>query len=153
VTIQDDFKEKTKSNASARFAGAGGGTLVAVVASQLPDDNIAKNLLIYLAPSISILLTLLWGLVQIRFVNYVNDREVERLVKVAKIKLEKSIANPNISEEHREYLQKRLQEFDLISIDRIKSRIQAIAVYTGENVESKTEPEKFTAGTESDNID
>jgi hypothetical protein len=28
-----------------------------------------------------------------------------------------------------------------------------IAVYTGENVESKTEPEKFTTVTESDNID
>jgi hypothetical protein len=61
VTVQDDSKEEKESKTTAGFAGASGGTLIAVIASQLPDDSPAKNLLIYSSPSISILFTLLWG--------------------------------------------------------------------------------------------
>jgi hypothetical protein len=46
VASQEDSKE-SKSKTNAGFAGAGGGTLIAVFASQLPDDSPAKNLLIY----------------------------------------------------------------------------------------------------------
>jgi hypothetical protein len=145
VAAQEDSKQ-SKTNAG--FAGASGGTLVAIVASQLPDDSPAKNLLIYLAPSTSILFTLLWGWIQSRIVNYVKDQEAERLIKKAKVKIEEGIANPNISDEHREYLRKRLQEFDAISIDRLKSQIQAISIYTIEDVKNKVEPENLAAKTD-----
>jgi hypothetical protein len=141
VAVQDDSKEEQGSKTTARFAGAGGGTLVAVVASQLPDDSPAKNLLIYLSPSISVLFTLLWGWVQVKVVNYIKDQEAERLIKLAKINIEESIANPNITDEYREDLRKRYQEFDAIRIDRIKSQIQAISIYTIEDVKDKVEPE------------
>jgi hypothetical protein len=45
------------------------------------------------------------------------------------------------SHEHREYLRKRVQEFDEISIDRLKSQIQAISIYTTEDVKNRIEPE------------
>jgi hypothetical protein len=149
VAAQEDSKQ-SKTNAG--FAGASGGTLVAIVASQLPDDSPAKNLLIYLAPSISILFTLLWEWIQARIVNYFKDQEAERLIKKAKIRIEEGIANPNISDEHREYLRQRLQEFDEISIDRLKSQIQAISIYTFEDVKNKIKLEKPASKTDVEDI-
>jgi hypothetical protein len=142
VTFQNDPNRKKESETSAGLAGAGGGTLVAVIASQLPDDNAAKSLLIYLAPSISILLTLLWGWVRIKFLNYINDREFERLIDVAIDKLDTRIADPNISEEYRDSLKRKRQEFDEMSIDRIKSQIQAVTIYTNGGAKGEIESEK-----------
>jgi hypothetical protein len=142
VTFQNDPNRKKESETSAGLAGAGGGTLVAVIASQLPDDNAAKSLLIYLAPSISILLTLLWGWVRIKLLNYINDREFERLIDVAIDKLDTRIADPNISEEYRDSLKRKRQEFDEMSIDRIKSQIQAVTIYTNGGAKGEIESEK-----------
>jgi hypothetical protein len=143
VTFQNDPNRKKESETSAGLAGAGGGTLVAVIASQLPDDNAAKSLLIYLAPSISILLTLLWGWVRVKILNYINDREFERLIDVAIDKLDTRIADPNISEEYRESLKRKRQEFDEMSIDRIKSQIQAVTIYTNGGAKGEVESEKL----------
>jgi hypothetical protein len=122
--------------------------LVAVIASQLPDDNAAKSLLIYLAPSISILLTLLWGWARIKILNYISDREFERLINVAMDKLDTRIADPNISEEYRDSLKRKRQEFDEMSIDRIKSQIQAVTIHT--NIGTKGEIESENLGIKSD---
>jgi hypothetical protein len=142
VTFQNDPNRKKESETSAGLAGAGGGTLVAVIASQLPDDNATKSLLIYLAPSISILLTLLWGWVRIKLLNYINDREFERLIDVAIDELDTRIADPNISEEYQDSLKRKRQEFDKMSIDRIKSQIQAVTIYTNGGAKGEIESEK-----------
>jgi hypothetical protein len=61
MIAQNNSKEKREAQTSAGLAGAGGGTLVAVVANQVPDGNIVKPALQYMAPSISILITALWA--------------------------------------------------------------------------------------------
>jgi hypothetical protein len=52
-----------ESKHTAGLAGAGGGTLVSVIANQLPDTNVLKVPLLYCAPSLSIViaLVLVWA--------------------------------------------------------------------------------------------
>lgn len=134
MSSKDSSQKKKEAQANASWAGAGGGTLVAVVANQLPDQNIAKPTLLYLSPSISILVTAFWVWLQVKVANYVRDKEVEQLIQGAKAELEESIANPHISEEHRSYLRKQLEDLDSININRIKSKIKALNVITGDDV-------------------
>jgi nitrogenase subunit NifH len=141
VTVPDNFKERKESPASASLAGASGGTLVALLANQIPDENTAKVLL-YLAPSISILFTFLWGWTQVKLIDYLNDKKAVRLTEKAKRILESIIADPNTSEEYREISKKKLEGLNTTIIDRIESQIQAIPLYTSGNIESKTSLEK-----------
>ncbi|MBJ7297642.1 MAG: hypothetical protein JHC73_15290 [Dolichospermum sp.] len=141
MIVQNDSKEKREAQTSAGLAGAGGGTLVAVIANQIPDSNIAKPVLQYMAPSISILITALWVWLQVTAANHVRDMQVDALVKTAKVKLEESIANPHISEEHRSYLRKQLEQIDSMNIDRIKSKIEAFKVITSEDIKGEAKSE------------
>ena len=134
MSDKNSSQESREAEKNAGLAGAGGGTLVAVIANQLPDYNIAKPILLYLSPSISILVTGLWAWMQVKVANYVRDKTVDKLIQTAKAKLEDSIASQHISEEYRSNLRRQLEELDSIKIDRIKSKIKALNIITGDDI-------------------
>jgi hypothetical protein len=91
----------------------------------------------------------LWVWLQVVVANRVQDMQVDGLIKTAKAKLEESIANPHISEEHRSYLRKQLEELDSMNIDRIKSKIQALKVITSEDIKRESKLEERIDSSES----
>ncbi|WP_144054207.1 hypothetical protein [Pleurocapsa sp. PCC 7319] len=80
---KDSIEESESQSSSASYAGAGGGTIIAVLANQLPDTNIAKPILQYTAPSITVLISFLWVLLR----NHYRDKEVDTLFKKARERL------------------------------------------------------------------
>jgi hypothetical protein len=84
MTASDSSHDRKDVQKDAGLAGAGGGTLVAVIANQFPEGNIAKPTLNYLAPSISILVTALWVWLQVKIANHVRDKEVNQVIEGAK---------------------------------------------------------------------
>ena len=127
-------KESKESQKNAGLAGAGGGTLIAVIANQLPDSHFAKPLLHYSAPSFSILLTALWVWIQVQVVNLARDRAFNSYIRKARQDTEKRIQDPHITEEYRSILQSRLRELDEMKYNRLKSRIMAFAVVTDQDI-------------------
>jgi hypothetical protein len=140
MTVENDFQDKSNAQKNAGLAGAGGGTLVSIIANQFPQDSIARPTLNYLAPSISILLTALWVGLQVKATNYIRDKEFNKLVEAARRDIEESIKDPNISEEHRAKLRKDLEMFNSMNIERIKSKIKALKVSTTEDFKDKSKP-------------
>ena len=134
-------KNADRSRSNAGLAGAGGGTLVAVIANELPESNLLKVPLIYCAPSISLILTMIWVWLQVRIASYFREREVKNLVEDLRNELETKLKDPNLSEDSRAQLQKELEELNLISVQRLKERLQSLNVITAEDfsqpVESK----------------
>jgi hypothetical protein len=130
MNTNNGSSERNESNANAGFAGAGGGTFIAVIANQLPDANIAKPILQYAAPSITILISALWVYIQVK----IRDKEVDYLFKKAREQLKRRIDDPNISEDHRRELQKHLEDIDSLDINRIKSRIESLKVISKDDM-------------------
>ncbi len=131
---KNNSKNNISSKTDAGIAGAGGGTLVAVIANQFPDTNVAKSILQYASPSISILLSVLWIWLQVKIANYIRDIEVARLINKTRKKLRERIEDNNISEEHRHKLRKELENLDSIDINRFKSKIKELTIITEEDI-------------------
>jgi len=144
MTTENISKEKKDAQTNAGLAGAGSGTLVALIANQLPDSNVIKPILHLSAPSISILVVGLWVWLKVKIANYVRDREVDILIKKAKNTLEKEIANPHITEEYRLILVKQLEDINAININRIKSRIEALEIVRIKDIRRKQNVENIS---------
>lgn len=134
-------KNADRSRSNAGLAGAGGGTLVAVIANELPEGNLLKVPLIYCAPSISLILTMVWVWLQVRIASYFREREVKNLVEDLRNELASKLRDPDISEDTRDQLQKELEELNLISVQRLKERLQSLNVITAEDFSQPTESE------------
>lgn len=93
---------------SAGLAGAGGGTLLVLIANTLPDPW--NKILASLAPTFSIALA--WVLVFLY--QYVESKRIDLWVARATRTLEKALANPHTGEEHKEFLRHKLEELEVI---------------------------------------
>jgi hypothetical protein len=128
--------DQVESKTGAGFAGAGGGTLVAVIASGLEESNPLKHSLLYAAPSLSILLSAAWIWAQVAIANYFRDKEVQLLVGSAKSALESALKNPNTSIEHKEKIRKELEQLELVTVESLMSRVNSLKINTSSDVPS-----------------
>lgn len=135
-------KNADRSRSNAGLAGAGGGTLVAVIANELPEGNLLKVPLIYCAPSISLILTMIWVWLQVRIASYFREREVKTLIEALRNELETKLRDPEISADIRAQLQKELEELNLISVQRLKERLQSLNVITADDFSQTAELEE-----------
>jgi hypothetical protein len=115
-------------------AGAGGGTLLVLYATSLPDTNQWKQLLLLASPSLSVFVGVAWLWIRVQIANYVQWKTMQSLAKGAKATLLEAIANPNTSDEHKKKLRARLEEVELILSDHQLKRIRDFTVVTAQDV-------------------
>jgi hypothetical protein len=110
--------------ASAGLAGAGGGTLLVLLARQLPDTNPYKPWALLLAPSVAI--TLSAGLIWIQAVlkTYFELKRKDWVFERVRTTLEKFLANPHTSAEHKEKIRQQLEQLELA---RTRAEIQLVS--------------------------
>jgi hypothetical protein len=113
-----------RSKAGSGAAGAGSGTLLVLLANNLPHDNPWKSWLILIAPSLSVAIGILYSWARKSVESYLNKRELAQLIRNAKKTLTEAVQNPNTSEEHRQQLRKELEELEVLlvrtDVDRIR---------------------------------
>lgn len=109
-------------------AGVGSGTLLVLLANNLPTGHPWKSWLLLLAPSVSIAVTVICGRVKAAVSEYLRKRELKALAEQLKHKLQEGLSNPSTSPDHRRQLTKdfELLEFLLVQADlkRIKKNLQ-----------------------------
>jgi len=135
--VKQDEKE---SKAGAIAAGAGGGTLLAVVANTLPESNPAKPWLLLCAPSASIFLSAMWLWAQRQIILYLRDREFRTATRRLIESLEQALDNTRTSPEHRDELRRRLEQVQLVTADKRLEEIRALNLFP-------TDPDKMIAST------
>ncbi|MCI0616779.1 hypothetical protein L0244_27690 [bacterium] len=131
---QNTYYLEKKSATSAGAAGVGGGTLLVVIANNLPESSKLKLWLILAAPSVSVFLGALWLWLQVKFANYLRDREARSIINDTRKTLENALSNPNTSDAHRARIRRALEKLDLVTIDRHMERIKSLKVITEEDV-------------------
>lgn len=111
----------------AGVAGIGGGTGLVAIATSLPDDSGLKQWLLYIAPSVSVLLGIIWLWAQQELSSFLERIKFKMLARRVKADMTKAIDSPVSSEEHKEILRKKMEEVDLIiankGLDELKSTV------------------------------
>ena len=114
------------TSTSASIAGAGGGTLLVLLANNLPDSYFLKSWLVIIAPSVSIVLSLFWKFISRKSNAYFKVKKVERSKKLLLQKIENALQNGIISEKEAAMLKKKMREIELQSIDNLANKIKSI---------------------------
>ena len=129
-----------ESKATAGLGGAGGGTLLIVIANSLPEDSRLKPLLIWAAPTFSVFLGAIFIWLQFRLKTYLQEREANTVFQEAKQTISDALANPTTSEAHRVKLRKELEKLEMLSIKRHIARIRSLKIITEDDLGKISEP-------------
>jgi hypothetical protein len=114
------------SSTSASIAGASSGTLLVLLANNLPDSYPLKSWLVIIAPSVSIAFSLLWKIL-IREKNaYYKRKRVIKFKKLLQKKIEAALSDGLISAEEAAALKRKMIEIELQSIDNLANKIKNI---------------------------
>lgn len=108
-------------------AGAGGGTLLVLLANNLPADSTWKSWLVIFAPSVSIAISVLYGWIKATLDKRAARKELAEVVDRAKLTLQQALENPATSQEHRKQLQKELEGLELILVKADLDKIRVLA--------------------------
>src|ERR1700733_11503286 len=124
MKTQAGNSKSTESRVGAGTAGAGGGTLLVVIANYLREGHPLKSWLLLAAPSMSVSLSALWLWLQLRLAHYLRDREANSLIESAKRQLEEALQNRETSPEHRAIIRQKLEMLELVAVGRYFDRIE-----------------------------
>jgi len=114
------------SSTSASIAGASSGTLLVLLASNLPDNYPLKSWLVIIAPTVSIAFSLIWKFL-IREKNaYYKRKRVVKFKKLLLQKIEAALSDGLISSEEAAALKRKMIEIELQSIDNLANKIKSI---------------------------
>lgn len=114
------------STTSASIAGASSGTLLVLLASNLPDNYPLKSWLVIIAPTVSIAFSLIWKFL-IREKNaYYKRKRVVKFKKLLQKKIEAALRDGLISSEEAATLKRKMIEIELQSIDNLANKIKTI---------------------------
>ena len=123
-----------ESKVSAGAAGVGGGTLLAVIATSLPNENRLKPFLIWAAPSVSVFLGGLWLTLQVRIANRLRDRELNQRIDSTMKMLEDKLKKADLEPSRRVEIKKQIEELEQINISRQMARIQSLKILSEEDI-------------------
>lgn len=113
---------------------AGSGTLLALIANNMSDENMLKPWLILAAPSLSIIFGSIWVWLQIKIVNYIREREFKLVISEAKKTVEQELEDPNLSNERRDKLKQMREELNQIEIDRVMTKLKSLRIITEKDI-------------------
>ncbi len=98
-------------------AGVGGGTLVAIIASSLPDGA-AKTVLIWLAPTLAITLSALWIWCRRKIQEYYEHRQAEAAFRAARNAIDVALSNDSLTPEQRKAFEIEKVKLDQMIVER-----------------------------------
>jgi hypothetical protein len=110
--------------AYAGAGGIGGGTLLVVIATLLPEGYWLTPILYWAAPAASVTLTGVWVWILRRVKERVRQREQTARVEDARAAVTRALENRHTSPEHREKLRLQLEELQLLEVEASMERFR-----------------------------
>jgi hypothetical protein len=119
-------RTSSRTTTGAGATGASAGTLLVLLARNLPDNNPWKSWALILAPSLAVLLS--WLLVRVRLEAdyYLSKRNRQRVFDNITARIREALDNPLTSEEHKDSMRKQLEQVEKLRIDAEREQLQLV---------------------------
>lgn len=115
---------------------AGGGTLLVLVANQLPENSKLKPWLLLIAPSMTLTFGIVWFWLQAIVVDMLHDWQLRRAFQRAKSTLEDALKNPATSDTHKDHIRREIEGLEKMIIAQEKDRITALRLLSTHDARS-----------------
>ena len=105
-----------------------------VIANRLNESNPLKPWLILAAPSVSVFLGVLWLWAQVRILNMLREREERKAIDNAKKTIQQALQNSDTSEKHRKEIRGKLEELELVAVNRQLDKVKHLEIIAEEDL-------------------
>ncbi len=113
-----------KGDVASYGAGAGGGTLLLVLAQNMRQDHPWRSWLIILAPASALAIRALFLWVKAQSLTWWNQRRFDSRIKQTRTRIDEGLANPHSSDEHKRILRERLEKINLLAVDVASGEVE-----------------------------
>jgi hypothetical protein len=121
-----DGGPRKRSRAEAGAAGVGGGTLLVLLANNMPNDSPLKSWLILIAPSAAVALVAVWVWLCAKYDRYIARREFDAAMAVARSTLQRALDEADSPERAAE-LRKKLNQLNDVAINFYVNQVELVA--------------------------
>jgi len=97
-------------------SGAGGGTLLILLANNLPDNDVLKTWLVLIAPTTSVVISSFWIWSKSRVEKYYLKKNIRSNFLNAKDTIQEALNNPFTSEDHKKQLRKEIEKLERLAV-------------------------------------
>lgn len=119
---------KSRLHGSGAGAGAGGGTLLVLLANNLPPGNQWKPWLVLIAPSLTIGISALWSWLRRKIESLLAERAFLAWIEKAKGQLQGAMQNPLTSEGHKAELAREMEKLESLAVQTAMRKAGRLAV-------------------------
>jgi len=119
-------RKSSRTTGGAGATGASAGTVLVLLARNLPDNNPWKSWALIIAPSVAVLLS--WLIVRVRLEAdyYLSKRNRQRVYDNMTTKIREALGNPLTSDEHKTSMRKELEQVEKLQIDAEREQLQFV---------------------------
>lgn len=109
-----------KSRVQAGVAGASGGTVFMLIAESLPESWSIKPILVYLAPTFSVISSAFWLWTLKLNLQHQRNKKLGYVLR----QLNRCISNPMTSETHKAQLIRKMEEIEITVLNRNMKEVE-----------------------------
>ena len=120
VSSAEEASPTRSSKVAAGAAGISGGSLLVVLAQNLPESNPCKKWLILCAPAATTGMSALW----LWICQLMQTQKHRKVIQEAQETLHKRMEDLNTSPEHREMLRKELEQIQIIEVRYFREQLR-----------------------------
>ena len=104
-------------------AGTSGGTLLVLIANQFPTESFWHALLIYVAPSVTMIFGAAWIFLKARLFEVLEERNATIVIQKARSALREAL-DRHPSPEHERRLRENIEKLELIQFEKLAKRME-----------------------------
>lgn len=107
-------------------AGAGGGTILILVAQNLPESHPWKSWLVTTAPAVTVGVSAMWLWIRSRVNAHLSRKDRAKRFHELRSKILSMIANPETSDAHRDALRRLLEKIEIAEVEYYAIRLKEL---------------------------
>lgn len=115
-----------KSPKNANIAGVGSGTLLVVLAKNIPDSYSIKSWLVISAPSITIAISYLWQFIAKKINYYSKNKQIKKTTRALINEIDLLLNDPTVPECEKERLKGKMQEVKFVKVEDLTKQLESI---------------------------
>ena len=121
-----DWTQSKTLNVGSTAAGAGGGTLMVLIANSLSEHSFWKPWIMFAAPTVTVGLRAFCCWTAVQIVDYGKDWLLQRRLGKARMTVQRGLQTVETSPEHKATLRKNLEEIEKIEVDNAIDRVRIL---------------------------
>lgn len=118
------FGSEPDDRLGANAAGAASGTILAVIAQNLPEGSQLRIWLLLLAPTVSMVVSGVWLWLKNSLEERIHQKEKDQLFRRLNETILRSMEDPNLASDYKEYLREQLGELKRLEVSGLYQKIR-----------------------------